>query len=299
MTEKWVKDARAGDQQSWSFLYGQYYPVLYSLALKTCNNIPDAKDAVQAAFVTAYLRLESLRDPSAFGAWLRKILIRNTYRTQQKCVADRMALKAVHESCDEMSHKLESLHTQSRLQSALAILPDYLQSTLLLRYFSGFHAYETIAEILSIPVGTVRSRLNQAKIKLAELWEDHSDTGLQVFKQNQEWNGFYYSTFAALHEHDSYKSRFLNHLQNDIRITFSRAKTSCGRWLIDREINEDRKFGSWFSPVNIFSSGNISVVEVKHFNSSKYPAHCPESSVFILYRNKGKVNQMTFHHSRQ
>jgi len=146
-------------------------------------------------------------------------------------------------------------------------------------------------------VGTVRSRLSQAKEKLSANWKNQEEASEQICKQNQEWNEFYSSTFSALHKHDTYKNKFLSHLKKDIEIVFSRHQRNSGSWLIDKEINQDRKFGSWFTPVNIFSSGTISVIEVKHFNSADHPGHCPENSVFVLYRHKDKVMRMNFHHS--
>ena len=299
-TERCVNDARAGDAQAWSFLYGQLYAKLYSLALRICGNAPEAKDALQNTFIIAYLKLGSLKDPSVFGNWIKKILLHHCYRI----LNNRNKINNSGSICpddvlseNEVNRKLEFVDSQARLYSSLAKLPEVLHSTILLRYFSEFQSYDQIARILSVPVGTIRSRLNQAKEKLSENWKHHENTDGQIFRQNQEWNEFYSSTFSALHKHDSYKNRFLDHLQSDIEIVYSKQQKSSGRRLIDKEINEDRKFGSWFTPVNIHSSGSISVVEVKHFNSAEHPDHCPENSVFVLYRDKGKVNRMNFHHS--
>lgn len=299
--EQWVKAAQAGDEPAWNFLYKRYYPQLYTLALRICGNTPAAEDAVQNSFITAYLKLGNLKEASAFGSWLKKILVHNCYRVlQQRLPQNLDDTTALHEKYgdDELNRQLDWLHMEGRLHSALAKLPEFLHSTLLLRYFSNFCSYDEIAMILSIPVGTVRSRLNQAKIRLAEEWKRHDKLWAELSKQDREWNEFYYSTFTALHDNNHYKNRFIDHLQTDIEIVFGRQQTGSGSWLIDKEINDDRNFGSWFVPINVFSSGNTSIVEVKHFNSAEHPQRCPQSSVFVLSREKGKVSKMNFHHSR-
>jgi RNA polymerase sigma-70 factor (ECF subfamily) len=82
--EQWVNDARTGDDQAWNFLHEQHYAKLYSLALGICGNTPEAKDAVQNTFITAFLKLADLRDNSAFGSWIKRILIHTCYRIKRK-----------------------------------------------------------------------------------------------------------------------------------------------------------------------------------------------------------------------
>lgn len=300
--EQWVKAAQLGDEHAWALLYQQHYPRLYSLALSICGNTFEAKDALQDTFITAYLKLGTLKEASAFGSWTRKILIHHCHRiTGNHARKNIVGESALHEKyCDdEVNRTFDWLHSQNRLHGILANLPEFLHSTLLLRFFSNFCSYEEIAAILCVPVGTVRSRLNQAKIRLAEAWRRHELLCAEMFKQDSEWNEFYYSTFAALHEHDNYKDRFIDHLQTDMEIVFSKRERNWGSWLIDKEINDDRKFGSWFYPINVFSSGSTSVVEVKHFNPPEHPERCPQSSVFVLFRKNGKVSRMNFHHAHE
>lgn len=297
--QQWIRAAKAGDEQAWNFLYNQYYPGLYSIALGICGNVQEAKDAVQDSFVMAWLKLEKLENNAAFGGWLKKILTRTCYHSFHKKSLPPIptALAGTSPGEEEINQKLEQADTLHRLYTTLAHLPETLHSTLLLRYFSGFRSYDEIAIILGIPVGTVRSRLSQAKAKLAGLWQQAGDPCSNILKRNEEWNAFYHSTFMALHHHDSYKRRFMDHLQKDLFIMFDKKKTGHGSRLIDHEIHEDRRFGSWFEPINIFSSGNISIVEVKHFNSPEHPDHCPSGSVFVLYRDKAKIDRMHFHHA--
>jgi RNA polymerase sigma factor (sigma-70 family) len=298
-----VKAAKAGDQAAWSTLYHHYYAGLYAAALTIHKNISAAEDAVHDAFILAYMKLHQLKEVAAFGSWMKQILIHSGYRVlHRSSVMERMNDALLESDTwweDELNRKLEILSTEGQLYTVIAQLPEVLRSTLLLRYFSGFQSYEEIASILSIPVGTVRSRLNQAKLKLAEQWQLHEDSTIEIFKQSQEWNHFYQTSFTGMHYHDEDKNRFVAHLQSDVRLILSGGKQNTGPQLFEKMIVEDREAGSWLTPTNVTSCGNISIIEARHFNSPENPAHCPPRSVLVLYRNKQKVDKMSFYVSLQ
>lgn len=298
---EWIKAAKAGEDVAWRKLYRRYYPGAYALALRICGNTPVAQDAVQDAFMVAYLKLAQLTDPAAFGGWIRKIVMHTCYRALQQNRSttrlDMVSSEMENYWDDEITRKFDQLATQSRLHAALAQLPDVLRSTLLLRYFSSFQAYEEIAAILCVPVGTVRSRLSQAKLKLMEHWQKHSDAGESSFTEADEWNAFYHALYGGMHEHDGYKDKLLNHFHPHIRIVLSSGNWYTGGGLLDTMVREDRQVGSWLKPVTVLSSGSISIIEATHFNSPEYPNHCPATSVAVLYRDQGKVSLMQLHPS--
>ena len=76
-------------------------------------------------------------------------------------------------------------------------------------------------------------------------------------------------------------------------------KIDAGRDFIEKEINSELYFGSFYQPVNVISCGNISIIEGTNYNPPEYPDRCPESSVFVLYRNKGKVDKLNLYNSPQ
>lgn len=295
MIQGWVKAAQEGEETAWNFLYRQYYPVLYAMALRIQGSPSTAKDTVQDVFLTAYLKLTQLKEAAAFEGWIKKILIHKCYRMRRKnklwVSFDRLPLETEKWWEDELNKKLDLLSHQSRLYKVLTLLPESLCITVLLRYFSDFQSYETIANILSIPIGTVRSRLNQAKLKLFEYWQQHQDTGTGILQECEERNDFYYTTLSGIHMQDDCKDRFIRHLQKDVQIIFL-GKPNIGSSVFEGKIIEDREFGSWIKPTHVVSCGNLSVIDIRHFNSSEYPDHCPYSSVLVLYRHKEKVNKM-------
>lgn len=295
---QWVTAARAGDEAAWGNLYEYYRPGLTAAALKICNNTETAMDAVQEAFITAWLKLVQLKEAAAFGGWMKKIVMHYCYRATR---ANKLIVYT-GDACfkedhweDEINRKSEWLAKQDRMYASLSQLPEILSTTVLLRYFSNFHTYEDIARILCIPIGTVRSRLNQARLKLAEHWQQSHNADMAAFKQGEEWNHFYRATLSAMHRHDNDKNRFLCHLQKDIRIGFPNGKQDNGRIHFENIVIDDRAFGSWLTPVNIISCGNISIIESRHYNSKEHPDHCPPGSLIVLHRDKKVANKMSLH----
>lgn len=296
--EQWVIAAKNGEQAAWSALYQHYYPMLFAQALQLCKTQASAKDAVQDSLVTAYLKLDQLRNAATFGAWLRKILVHTCYRMQQKNRRDIPAgeMPALSDRYweDSINNHTEYLAEKNRLYAAVARLPEALRSALMLRYFSGHQSYEEIASILAIPVGTVRSRLNQSKVKLAEHWNELQDARNANNRRNEEWNQFYVSHFGGVHRHDDVKDRLLKHFDKNMELVFTSGKSANGRGLIEKEVYDDREHGSWFEPVNAMSSGNISILEAQNFNSPEFPDRCPPKVVFVLYRNGATANKVHF-----
>jgi hypothetical protein len=194
-----------------------------------------------------------------------------------------------------IEQKFDQPLLQKRLYKNLSQLHDGVLSALLLRYFSSYSSYGQIAEILSIPIGTVRSRLNEAKAKLIEKWSKPLHDGRDDESERKEWNSFYFEIFSGIHYHDNDKKRLFDHLGNDARIIFPGGQLNFGYRAFENLIIDDHKHGSWVKPVHVVSSGNISIIESKHFNSVEHPHHCPPGSVIVLSRKKGKADKLNLH----
>lgn len=291
-----VKDARNGDRVAWNTIYNHYYPRLYATALPICNNMALAQDTVQETFLTAYLKLHQLKDTAAFGGWIKKILVHACYRTIKKGpfheVLGELPLCPESGWEDEVGRKLDLVSTNDQLLTIISGLPEILRITLLLRYFSAFQSYGEIACILNIPLGTVRSRLNEARSKLTASWNQYSDVDSRISDHAQSWDHFYYNTLSSMHRQDTSKKEFFSHFHKDVQIISPGGQEVHDARFFEGMICEDREVGSWLSPVNIISNGNISIVEARHFNSTDHPDHCPPASVMIIYRKKEQVTRI-------
>ncbi len=294
---QYVNAARHGETAAWNALYRRHYPAAFAAALRICKDNEAAADAVQDAFVTAFLKLAQLKDPNRFGGWLRQIVTHACFRSltrHRKMVRANSTLLRTDAFWDDHLRKShDQVASQSRLYSALASLPEVLHGTLLLRYFSAFHAYEDIALILGIPVGTVRSRLNQARLKLGEWWKRHEEATGEDLERSNEWNDFYLSTYGSMHAREAPRKQFISHVK-DSCVAFTNGQRFSGG-VIEKMVADDQRAGSWLEPATVFSSGHISIIEAVHFNSSRHPGHCPATSVVVLYRQQEKASRVFVH----
>lgn len=297
--EEFVKAAQRGDDFAWNTIYRRHYPWMYAIALRICGNSEITKDAVQDAFIHAYGKLGQLKDPAAFAGWLKSILVRCCYRTSRYySPPERILIEDARIWEDEMNETIDRYANQVKLYDALSELPEVLRSTLLLRYFSNWQSYEQMAVVLGVPVGTIRSRLNQARQKLVSHWTTNKMESELSFREAEAWNEFYNNCFGAVHSSLPERNKFLEHFDKDLELIFSSGKKASGRAWIEKVIDEDLQYGSGFGSIYVMSSGSISIVEVCNINSKEFPDRCPESGIFVLYRNKHQISRLSLHNSR-
>ena len=177
----------AGDRAAFGDLVERYQDRLFNTLVRIVGSREDAADAAQDAFVQAYVKLESFRGASQFYTWLYRIAMNLalTRRRRRRTVASLDAAKECvgDEPVDAAPTPYENLMTRERaeqVQSALDHLGDQHRKILVLREMEGC-SYEAIAEILELPVGTVRSRLFRARLQLRDrlrsLWGEEAPRG--------------------------------------------------------------------------------------------------------------------------
>jgi RNA polymerase sigma-70 factor, ECF subfamily len=153
-------------------------PGLRAFAISLCGNVDRADDLVQEALLRALGNIGSFEPGTNMSAWLFTIL-RNLFRSEYR--KRRREVEDVDGRCSE---QLTSLPEQtSRLEidefrQALKLLPPEQRESLILVGASGF-SYDETALICGCAVGTIKSRVNRARIRLAEILsiEDASDFG--------------------------------------------------------------------------------------------------------------------------
>ena len=165
----------AGDTAAFGRLVGLYQDRLYNSLLRVLGSTEDARDVVQDAFVQAFLKLDSFRGSSAFYTWLYRIafnLAMSHARRERKTVSlDRVKAGCGNEPIDGQpmpDHDVLRTERVAMVHAALAELTVEYRQILVLREIEGCR-YEEIAEILELPVGTVRSRLFRARLQLRDL----------------------------------------------------------------------------------------------------------------------------------
>ncbi len=168
-----VRAAQGGDATSLGVLLERYRAALYGQALGILGYGPQAEDAVHDAFVVALRKIDTVGEPAAVGGWLRAVL-RNICLMRLRSGRGEILFDEMQPPTrglpSEMpvEESIDQLAMREWVWTALPELPEVLRVTAMLRYFGSHGSYEEMAAILGVPVGTVKSRLSQAKIKLAD-----------------------------------------------------------------------------------------------------------------------------------
>jgi RNA polymerase sigma-70 factor (ECF subfamily) len=165
---------KRGDSAAFTVLVERHQTRVYNLALRMMGDPDDAADAAQDAFVQAFRNLAGFRGDSAFTTWMHRVTVNACYDILRKrrrqpmlhVVSDDSA-GPVHEPgppdpdhADEVSGSLDA-------QEALRRIPDDYRAVLVLADVHDL-PFQEIAEILEIPVGTVKSRAHRGRIALAK-----------------------------------------------------------------------------------------------------------------------------------
>lgn len=169
---------------------------LYGAALRLTRNRADAEDVVAEAVTKAWAGFAALQDRQCFRAWIYRILTNTYYSNCRKHTE--ASLEALAEGSDDEApfSLFENLHQpfllwwgnpeqeflnkvlREHLAQALDAIPDSFRVVVMLAELEGF-SYPEIAQILDVPVGTVRSRLSRGRSLLQkQLWQYAHEAGL-------------------------------------------------------------------------------------------------------------------------
>jgi RNA polymerase sigma-70 factor (ECF subfamily) len=169
-----IDQTLAGQSASFGQLVQKYQDRLYNTVVHVVGNAEDAKDVVQEAFVQAFLKLDTFQRASAFYTWLYRIAfnVAVTHRRRRHAArwGEQAHLNDGREPADNGEAPVARLEREERcrqVREAIGQLSEEHRVVLVLREMDGC-CYETIAEILDLPVGTVRSRLHRARLQLRE-----------------------------------------------------------------------------------------------------------------------------------
>jgi RNA polymerase sigma factor (sigma-70 family) len=163
-----TRAAQAGDAGSLGVLLARHQASIRAVALSMIGYGPDTDDVVQDAALLALRRIQDVRNPEAVGPWLRAV-VRNECRMRLRArrvgdLGGEMLLALP--SDDPMPEELLDRHLlQDWVWHAIGELSPSLRVVAMLRYFSDVSTYEQIASVCQLPIGTVRSRLSQVRVK--------------------------------------------------------------------------------------------------------------------------------------
>lgn len=171
----WIDAAREGDQRAFEQLIHLYEKRVFALTRRMCKNPADAEEAAQEAFLAAWQGLRFFRGDSSFSTWLYRLasnacvdLLRKEGRHQAVAGPSLNDDETVVEITDDSPtpHALaERAELREQIEEGLAALPEEYREILILREIHQ-QSYDEISEILSLDLGTVKSRINRGRKRL-------------------------------------------------------------------------------------------------------------------------------------
>lgn len=179
--------AGQGPRQHAAFdeLMRRFRGMAYHYALGILGDPQQAEDATQEAFLTAYKRINQLREPAAFPTWLRLIVRTQCDRLARSPHARLLAVDGVWpDEDDNPEQALETREIIDRVQDAIRALPEHERSVTESFYLGG-QSQKEIAERFDIPVATVKKRLQYARQHLRMLVADFNETLDRVLQPQQ------------------------------------------------------------------------------------------------------------------
>lgn len=165
-----------GDQQSFNRLVMLYQNKIYNLAFNYLKNSEEAKDVTQDIFITVHKNLDKLKDINKFKAWLYQIAVnqcRNRYKSLKRKGyfsshsiddPDSYIQLSSGESAEKSNERRDIV---KHVRSTIAKMPEQEKEIIVLRDLQEL-SYEEISSILDLPLGTVKSRLNRARLALKD-----------------------------------------------------------------------------------------------------------------------------------
>lgn len=186
--EEFVERARQGDVAAFEHLVIEYKTKIYNYVLRMLGDHEAAEDVAQEAFIKAYASIRSFRGASSFQTWLYRIagnlaidtMRRRKYRQnhvsldQPLQTGDGSVERDVEDSSAGPQQQLRTVELQKVVQDAILQLSPKLRNVIILYELQGL-SYEEIAGIVGAPLGTVKSRLFNAREQLKKLLADEID----------------------------------------------------------------------------------------------------------------------------
>jgi RNA polymerase sigma factor (sigma-70 family) len=165
-----VELSKAGNRKAQYQLYKLYAKAMFNICYRMLNSVEEAEDLLQEAFAEAFLKLESFRFDSSFGAWLKRIVVNRCINHLKKRKAEIFYTETLPENYrndDDIDYEQIQFEVRKE-QKAMELLPEVNRVIFSLYLMEGYDHSE-ISEILGITESTSKSQFSRAKVKIKEI----------------------------------------------------------------------------------------------------------------------------------
>jgi len=177
-----AKSAAMGDMMAFEELYQRHHRRVYSICLRMLQSPSEAEDLTQDVFIQLYRKIGSFRGDSAFTTWLHRMTVnqvlmhfrKRTVKFEKTTDEGETPVQIVNGT---ENHRKMPIVDKIALEHAIAQLPDGYKSVFVLHDVEGYE-HEEVARILGCSVGTSKSQLHKARLKLRKLLQKKTNPRL-------------------------------------------------------------------------------------------------------------------------
>jgi RNA polymerase sigma factor (sigma-70 family) len=296
-----VLAAQQGDVSALGLLLARHESSMRAVALGILGFGSEAEDVVQDAALIALRRVGDVRDPHAVVAWLHAI-VRNGCRMYLRSKTPVPVSDMASILPPELERDPAALFDQHGLRDwvwcAIEDLSPALRLVTILRYFTDITAYDQVADVCGVPVGTVRSRLSQARSKLhdallrtadlahddvAALTRSHRRDAQEILDAGPR--GTFGAALAA-------------HWNPALDVLWPQGKRTMGFDYLMRVMDKDLDDGVRQRLTNVIASRDVVIWETDLISPPEDPFHCPPALAWVQFIRDGRVRRLRMFHPR-
>lgn len=160
--ENLITMSQAGDNEAFAQLVRKYSPDAYRTAFMVLRDRDEVEDVVQESFLTCYRKIKSFRMESSFKTWMYRIVVSRCYDKLRKLNRENAILNKITLNSNNENGVINGLESRLDLREVILGLKPEHRLVLTLYYGMDF-SVQKVADILGVPAGTVKSRLNSAR----------------------------------------------------------------------------------------------------------------------------------------
>lgn len=297
-----VREAQSGDAGSLGLLLARHQADMRAVALSILGYGPEAEDAVQEAALVVLRRIGDVRDPRAVAPWLRAIvrnICRMHLRTRRAVPVDDLESLLPPGGEPDPGEILDRYATRDWVWRAMEELSPNLRLVTMLRYFTQVTAYEHIAELCGVPVGTVRSRLNQARAKMSEALLATASLAYDDVAALTEARRREAEEILGAARRGSFAEALAAHWSPEVEVCWSRGKRTRGFDYLVRAMERDLDDGVRHDLGGVVAGREVIIWETELTNPPDDPFHCPPAAVWVQFLEAGRVRRFRLFHPRR
>jgi RNA polymerase sigma factor (sigma-70 family) len=296
-----VGAARSGDAAGFALLVRRHHAAMRAVALAVLGWHPDLDDVVQDATLVALRRLDDLRDPAAAGAWL-KAITRNTARMRLRSARPGVPVEAVADRLPAAGGSPEEVvDARARrgwLWTALHQLSEPLQLVVLLRYFTPVTAYDQIAEVCGVPVGTVRSRLSEARRRLTAALAAAGDAAHTDIDRLTAHRRATAEHLLASAPQGRFEDVLAQVAAEDLHLVGPQGLRARGQQALVRIMRSDLEAGVRQRLGDVIAGTGLTIWHSDLLSPPDDPYHCPPGVLWVTRHADGRLTHITLYHPR-